>query len=147
MKSKTGINIERIDPKSYLKDLIDLQKHCLPNDEPLKPDSEGDGWWWLAFKDDLPVAFAGLKPSARILKAGYLARSGVHDFHRGLGLQRRLIQVRINFARKLGYEWLFSDTIGDNIYSSNNLINCGFKLFLPQSPWGNPGALYFRKKL
>lgn len=124
--------------------LLYLQKKCLPYDEPYDTDF---GWWWIAYDEkNTPIGFAGLVPSASWNDAGYLCRAGVVPSARGLGIQNRLIAVRIRKAKAMGYNWLVSDT-RDNPASSNSLINQGFKLFDPTNPWGYSDALYWRKRL
>jgi GNAT superfamily N-acetyltransferase len=104
------------------------------------------GWWWLAYADDLAVAFAGFQASAREPTLGYLCRSGVVKPHRGHGLQLRLIKVRENKARKLGMTGMVTDTY-DNPASSNSLIRAGYKLYRPQFPWAFKEGLYWQKDL
>ena len=123
--------------------LLYLQKKCLPADEPYDTDF---GWWWIIYEKDKPVGFAGLVRSSQWIDTGYLCRSGVLPAYRGLGLQKRLIGVRIKKARSLGYNWLISDT-NENPPSSNSLINQGFKLYEPSNPYGNSQTLYWRKDL
>jgi L-amino acid N-acyltransferase YncA len=66
--------------------------------------------------------------------------------HRGQGIQKRLIRVRLRQARALGWNWVVTDT-HDNPASSNSLIARGFKLFDPSKPWGADKTLYWRLKL
>ena len=40
--------------------------------------------------------------------------------------------------------YLITDTIKRPV-SSNHLIDCGFRLFDPITPWANEGSLYWRK--
>lgn len=138
-----SIRIRHIDGDEWSEELLTLQKDCLPLDEPLDPAS---GDWWLAFDQDAPIAFACLKPSASVANAGYLARAGVLPTHRGLGLQKRLIRVRIRRAKKYGWEWLRTDTRA-NAPSGNNILACGFQLFDPDAPWAHVDAIYYRRKL
>ena len=42
--------------------------------------------------------------------------------------------------------FLVSSTI-ENCVSANHLIECGFRLFDPITPWEHDGALYWRKEL
>ena len=35
------------------------------------------GYWWLAYHEALPVAFAGVVPATRAYNAGYFCRVGV----------------------------------------------------------------------
>ena len=118
-----------------------LQYKCLPYDKPMAVDH---GHWWVAYtEDDKPVGFAGMVRSAQWSNAGYLCRAGVLRHYTGYGLQKRFIQVRINQARKLGWEWLVTDTT-DNPASANSLISMGFKLYEPSVPWGFKNSLYWR---
>ncbi len=121
-----------------------LHLDCFPSDE--FPDFS-HGWWWIAYDDeDNAVGFAGLYASIQWDKTGYLCRAGVVESARGKGLQKALIKARIRFAKRLGYEWLVTDT-RRNPASSNALISCGFKLYEPRYPWGFRNSLYFRQKL
>lgn len=121
-----------------------LHKRTLPSD---RPPTWSDGWWWIAFDDaGEPVGFCGLQPSVRWLDCIYLCRAGVVPSARGKGLQRRLISVRLRFARAMGMRWAVTDTF-ENPASSNNLIRCGFMLYEPSRPWGYKGALYWRRKV
>lgn len=103
--------------------------------------------WWLA-NDHTggAVAFGGLRVS-KTEGGGYLCRAGVHPFCRGNGLQRRLIQVRSQWAKKQGLRFLMTDTIYGNHHSANNLIEEGFRMFTPIAPWGNEDSSYWRKEL
>jgi hypothetical protein len=49
-------------------------------------------------------------------------------------------------AKKLGWNWLITDT-HDNAPSSNNLIATGFRLYNPTCPWAFKDSLYWRKRL
>lgn len=121
-----------------------LQKKILPSDTIFRPDR---GHWWIAYAEDgKPVAFAGLVRSARWTDTGYLCRAGVLDEYTGNGLQKRLILARIKQARKLGWNWLISDTT-NNPPSANSLINAGFKIYKPGSPWSFRNAIYWRYKV
>jgi GNAT superfamily N-acetyltransferase len=121
-----------------------LQKKTLPSDTVFKPDR---GHWWIAYAEDgKPVAFAGLVRSIKWSDAGYLCRAGVLDGFNGHGLQKRLILVRIKQARKLGWSYVITDTT-DNPASANSLINAGFKIYSPRSPWSLKNAIYWRYKV
>lgn len=120
-----------------------LQLDTLEGDKPL---SASEGHWWIAYDGELPVAFAGVLQSVRWADTGYLCRAGVIRSHRGQGLQRRLIRVREQKARRLGWNWLITDTF-NNPASANSLIGSGYRLFEPSKPWSFNGALYWRKKL
>jgi GNAT superfamily N-acetyltransferase len=123
--------------------LAELQRICLPYDQPLDTNF---GSWWIASQDGRDIGFAGLVRSVSWIDCGYLCRAGVVPTHRGQGLQKKFIRVRIRQAKALGWKWLISDTT-ENPASANSLISCGFKMFEPSKPWGFKNSLYWRKKL
>ena len=140
------ITVKKVDPRSYeiANTLRHLQKECLPNDEPYPINK---GHWWIAYVDDvIPVAFAGLVRSSSWYDCGYLCRAGVLDKYTGNGIQKRLIKAREQYAKRLGWNWLITDT-HQNPASSNSLIASGFRLYNPTHPWGLKNALYWRKRL
>lgn len=104
------------------------------------------GHWWLAFHQHCPVAFAGLIPSARAPNTGYFCRVGVIRSHCGNALQLRFMRALESRARRNGWSSIVSDTT-DNLASANNFIKAGYQLFYPESPWGWPHTLYWRKQL
>jgi GNAT superfamily N-acetyltransferase len=121
-----------------------LQLATMPRDDPY---DTGNGFWWVAYEGTEPIGFAGMVRSFRWSDAGYLCRAGVVRAYRGKGLQKRLIKVRERKARRLGWNWLITDTASYNVASSNSLLACGFKLFRPSNPWGHEDGLYWRKEL
>ena len=123
--------------------LCALQKVCLPHD---RPENTNFGTWWIATENGVDIGFAGLVRSVRWTDCGYLCRAGVIPSHRGRGLQKKFIRVRIRQAKAIGWKWLVSDT-RFNPASANSLIACGFKMFEPSQPWGCKNTLYWRKKL
>lgn len=120
-----------------------MQKLCLPHDDPLDPN---EGWWWIGYDKDFPVAFCGMKESKRFSNGVYMSRSGVTYYYRGHGLQKKMIRIRERFAKNSGYEWAFSDTT-DNPASANSLIACGYKLYDPSIAYGLETTIYWRKQL
>ena len=66
--------------------------------------------------------------------ATFLCLSGVVPEHRGHALQRRMVRVRVQKARKLGKRRVISYTVS-NAHSGNNLIACGFRLYNPDKCW------------
>lgn len=139
------IVIRRIDtskPKNTAL-LTYLQLEILPGDTPVDP---SDGYWWVAYENDVAVAFCAMKHSSRWSDTMYLNRAGVLLKYRGQGIQKKLIRVRERQAKKFGMSWLISDTY-NNPASSNSLIHCGFYLYRPTYQYGAIGTLYFRKKI
>ncbi|QPF83057.1 GNAT family N-acetyltransferase [Bradyrhizobium genosp. L] len=104
------------------------------------------GYWWIAFHGTRAVGFAGIVPSTHVANAGYLCRVGVVTQHCGHGLQRRLTRALEARARRLGWQAIVSDTT-DNVFSANNFIQQGYKLFRPATPWAWVHTLYWWKGL
>jgi len=102
------------------------------------------GYWWLAYHELTPVAFAGVVPSTHLRSAGYICRVGVLKEHCGRGLQLRLMRAMESRARRNGWNCMVSDTTR-NIPSANNFIRGDYRLYLPQYPWAFPDTLYWRK--
>jgi GNAT superfamily N-acetyltransferase len=125
-------------------DLERLQIECLGKELVMDPEH---GAWWIAWDGDHPVGYCALVPSVRYPHSGYMARAGVTASHRGNGIQKKLIRARVNFAPKLGFVMLYSDTVYGNIPSANNLISEGFRLYKPDKPYSVGHSLYFFKKV
>lgn len=109
-------------------------------------DPEKAGEWWLVYHEGeaAPIAFAGTAPSVVVENYVFLMRAGVMKDHRGHGLQRRLIRVREQFARRHGYLGLVSYT-EDNPHSANNLIACGLRSYRPPHPFVGAHVHYWKK--
>ena len=120
-----------------------LQTTCLPHDDPVYPE---DGTWWIGYDGKQAVAFCLVRPSYKWTDTAYLARSGVLYYWRGKGLQKRMIRIRENHARRQGYTWMISDTT-ENPPSANSLARMGYQMFEPTKPWATDTSLYWRKKL
>ena len=75
-----------------------------------------------------------------------LGRAGVMPDYRGNGLHRRMISIRTRWAKKQGYATVVSDTT-DNLPSANNLMTCGFRLYIPKIIYGPSRALYWKLDL
>lgn len=139
------MQIKRVDIRldSIQMRLSVLQKKCLPNDKPYDTTS---GYWWIAAKNGVDIGFAGLVHSSRWSDCCNLVRAGVIPDHRGQGLQKKFIRVRIRQAKALKMNWIVTSTY-DNPASANSLIACGFKMFNPSVPWMAKHTSYWRLKL
>jgi hypothetical protein len=104
------------------------------------------GHWWLAYREAVPVAFAGVVPSTHEHNAGYLCRVGVLRKYCGNELQLRLTRALELRARHIGWSSVVSDTT-ENLASANNFIRAGYRLYRPPSPWAWPNTLYWRKSI
>jgi predicted acetyltransferase len=139
------MQIKRVDIRldSVQMRLSVLQKICLPYDKPYDTTA---GYWWIAIKNGVDIGFAGLVHSSRWTDCCNLIRAGVVPDHRGQGLQKKFIRVRIRQAKALKMNWIVTSTY-DNPASANSLISCGFKMFDPTNPWMTAHTSYWRLKL
>jgi GNAT superfamily N-acetyltransferase len=122
-----------------------MEKICFPEIErgALGPYDKKSAEWWFSYNDtNTPKAFAGAKmwePDNCV----FLCLSGVLPEARGKGLQKRLIRVRLKWAKKMKAKGAYTYTADDNLASANSLIGCGFKLFEPSYKWGLDDGLYW----
>lgn len=135
------LRIRKVDGPANADFMSAIDQQCLPGCPAI---DWSQGYWWIAYDDGMPVAFAGLKPSARFSGVGYLCRAAVLPSHRGRALQKRLIRVRLRMAKRLNWHTVVTDTY-DNPASGNSLIACGFRLYTPEYPWSHEGACYWRR--
>ncbi len=103
--------------------------------------------WFLAYYRTRLAGFCGIK---YLVEGGvmyaYLARAGVRKGFRGKGLQKAMIDLRIEEAKRVGVKHAITYTSHDNVWSSNNLIKAGFRLYVPHTKYGVPTALYWKLK-
>jgi len=104
-----------------------------------------NGYWWLAYQQDDPVAFAGMVPFG-LPGVGYFKRCYVKPDHHGRGLQYRLMAARELKAKQLGWTCLVSECGDGNTYSANNFRRFGFEQFEPEQPWAS-ASIYWLKRL
>ena len=102
------------------------------------------GFWWLVYKGDEPVAFAGMVPFG-FDGYGYLKRCLVKPEHHGHGLQFRLMCVRETRARQLGWTHLVSECLAENTYSAANFRRAGFEQTFPEQPWAKDSIFWIKK--
>lgn len=113
--------------------ILDLDAQVFPGEEP--PDIGPHTAWWVAYTDKgRPVAYAGAMYWAPD-RAVYLHRAGVLPDTRGRGLQRRLIRARERWGKGRGATCAYTYTAHHNTASANNLIACGYRLWIPTT-WG-----------
>jgi GNAT superfamily N-acetyltransferase len=120
--------------------IIELQRRWLPTSPVYAP---AGSFWWVVEHGFKVVGFAGYTPCDNHI---YLCRAAVDPNHRGRGLHKRLIRARLAHARKGGWKKVVTDT-RDNPPSSNNLIECGFRMYTPEEPWGYKDACYWHRNL
>lgn len=117
-----------------------LQKKHFPGCPAHLPE---DSFWWVIEHGFNTAAFAGYSLCG---KEAYLCRAAVEENHKGNGLHTRLIRARLRHAKRSGATRAVTDT-RLNPASSNNLIDCGFRMFTPDDPWSFKEACYWYKDL
>lgn len=135
--------IREVDALRHEFTIIRLQRETFPRDTKA-PCSEG--YWWLAFDKDNPVAFACMTDVKTWDHTGYISRVGVLPSHRGKGLQKRLMRACERKARALGWKRMISTTL-NNPPSANNFIALGYRTYEPASRWGWTETIYWLKDL
>lgn len=83
--------------------------------------------WFVAYEDG-DQEWAGIG-GLKLYKTPYLGPTYVRPAHRGKGIQRKLIETRIDFCKKKNFSYLQSCADIANIWSRNNLEAYGFKEF------------------
>jgi hypothetical protein len=146
LNNEASYRIREVDPQDeeIVEFLDELHRATFLDSAPVP--SFDEGYWWLAFRESVPVAFAGLVQSTHAPNAGYLCRVGVVSKHWGRSLQLRLLRAAEHRARRSGWQSIVSDTT-DNVNSANNFIRAGYRLYRPKLPWGWPDTLYWRKPM
>lgn len=139
------IAVRQVDADAEADLLMEMQRITMPHDEHLKPEEALQ--WWIAYDRGVPVGYAALSRSKQVANRGYLSSAGVLPGYRGLGIQKKLIRVRQQYARRIGMTCLVTDTVVSNPASANSLIACGFRAFYPPTPWKIGAACYWRKEL
>ncbi len=105
--------------------------------------------WWIARNGDKPVGYAAMNITG---DCGWFSICGVLAKHRGNGLQKRLIDVRLRHARRGGLAAVYTYTLNGNHPSANSLIKKGFKQCTPPDrhfgKWaGKRDVLYWKHEL
>jgi GNAT superfamily N-acetyltransferase len=136
------IRIEDSGRESIRHTLNVMDEHCFPADDLCSK----EGYWWISYQAGEPSGFAGMRILPLEPDTAYLCRAGVLESYRGLGIQRKLIRVRVAYARRLGLNTIVTDTT-DNIPSANNLMASGFRLYEPANAWAAENSLYWRMTL
>lgn len=128
------------------RDVQDMHEELFPDDEVL-PFSYGQ-WWIMMDADDEPMGFCQAGPSELVEGAWFLGRAGILPEHQGQGLQKSLIQIRLDYLKAIGVTEAVTYTSNDNYPSANSLISMGFKLTeFPEKFKDNDGFLYWRKHI
>ena len=100
---------------------------------------ENRDWWVLLHKNEI-IAYCGSAYSEGIC---IFIRAWVQKKHRGKGLQKKMIDLRLKAAK--GCKAVITYTIPTNYPSANSLISKGFKLYEPSYKWAGKDVLYWRR--
>ena len=127
------------------KPLIEYLDSRLFSDEE-RVDNVETSAWWVGWDEDRPGAYAGarLVPGTKFV---FMSRAGVLPEARGGGLQKRLLRLRLRWAKAQGATAAITYTHPHNVISANNLITCGFRMYTPEWAWVGKEFLYWRKEL
>lgn len=142
--------IREVDTEDYADELHALHKTCF--DDGTSVSEFDEGHWWIAFFRGLsgrlaiPAAFIGVRQSIVAPDVAYFIRVGVVPEHRGNALQRRLMRVMEQKAKRVGWSRIVTDT-RKNPHSANNIIAAGYRMFEPEDPWSFSDACYWTKDL
>lgn len=156
----------RIYQTDDLDEVLELDKSIFHLDSRLAGPHLDDSQWWLAKHDTgelagfagvyvQPISSEGLTDAQRVIhealgldgqREAVLVRAGVAKPWRGCGLQKRLIKVRLAFARRAGCVRATTYTATKNVASQRSLIACGF-LPVRYEYTGENGFLHFEKSL
>ena len=99
--------------------------------------------WWVMLDQGEIVAYCGSIYSRGIC---IFNRAWVKKEYRGQGIQRKMIKTRTK-AASITCHIAITYTTLDNFPSANNLIDCGFRLYIPEYMYGGSDKLYFQKLL
>jgi GNAT superfamily N-acetyltransferase len=144
-KSQMPYRIHEVNGVTFAETINAFNK-LVPEWPELQPRHFTNGYWWFAYLDDKPIAFAGLVPFAPFPDIGYLKRCYVMPDHHGHGLQVRLMCAREVKARQLGWTHLVSECRVENKFSAANFLKAGFELCEPEQPW-EKNSVYWVKRL
>lgn len=103
--------------------------------------------YWVAWDDTKPVAFCGIRPVKYDKNTAFLNCAGVLDTYRGMGIHKRMIKIRINWAKRNDFTTLITYAHIENPASCNALISCGFRLYRPESLWAEYDFNYFQLQI
>lgn len=100
---------------------------------------------WICKVDGKIAGFATLR-QVWGEKYGYLERVAVLKEFRGNGIQKSFIDIRMRYAKRLGWKGVLTYTTADNYPSINSLMHRGFSIYSPEYAWSGREMLYFKKE-
>jgi len=133
------MKVKKSDDKNLV---IELHKKTFPCDE---FDDSPSNEYWIVWNGKTPVGFCILRPLKLDKDSVFLSRAGLLYEARGKGLHRRMITVRLRWAKKNGYTSALTYTARDNAQSFSNLQKAGFRLYWPENLYAGKNFLYWIK--
>lgn len=118
-----------------------LHKKTLPSDE--FPSEYSNSW--IAYDKKKPIGFCTISLVDK--ETLFLSRAGILSDYKGLGLHKRLINVRVRWAKKLGYKKLITYVHPHNIISLRNLLGSKFEVYIPQWEYVGKDFIYLIRKI
>lgn len=134
------IFIRRTNDKNLI---VKLDSRIFPND--IFYEHENNHYWTVK-KESKVIGFC-MATVWEVNKALFLSRAGIIPSERGKGLQRRMIRVRENFARKNKIKDIITYVSKDNIPSFVNLIKSGYFVYEPQYLYAGSDNFYLIKRI
>jgi GNAT superfamily N-acetyltransferase len=77
----------------------------------------------------------------------YMTRAGILDKFRGKGVQKKMINVRVRYAKKIGCKNIITYVKMWNIRSFVNLIRCKFIPYIPEYKYADDESVYLIRTL
>lgn len=140
----------RIVPTDDIDRVKELDKFAFPGIT-FTQDMEENHVWWLVHDMENPGKIAGYCGAVYRPEHGYvyMSRAAVAAYAQGNGLQRRMIRVRVRWARNQGANRVVTYTLLKNYDSIVNLLKCGFRFDTPaeERQYVGGDVHYFKKVL
>lgn len=100
--------------------------------------------WWVIVDGGSIIAYCGSTYSEGYC---FYNRAWVYTSYRGLGLHKKLIDIRVRAAKKKKCKAIVTYTTHNNAASMNNLFKCKFKAFIPEFKYSGTEMVYYRRML
>lgn len=102
---------------------------------------ENREWWVIEDKGQI-ISYCGSLYAEGVC---IFVRAWVFKDYRGKGIQSKMIKTRLKAAK--GCYMAITYVHPDGISSMNNLVNNGFRFYVPQAKYAGDGFLYFYKDI
>jgi GNAT superfamily N-acetyltransferase len=135
------VTIRRTRDQALVEELHSLH---FPKDQ--QPDITARSAMWVATNEN--GEHVGFCIARRLVNSDYvfLERVGVLRAAKGLGLQRRMIRVREQWARRTGARGCVTYTTYRNHPSITNLLRAGYRFYRPHDLWAGKNVHYYAKE-